>query len=154
MAAKRKPKRKAKPDTPARRRTVGLLTPAIHEAIVKAVSLGSYATTAARAAGIREATFSHWMREARADETAGDASDYLDLMRAIDKADAQAENVDLGDVDDPKWRLERTRPERYGQRITIDATKAAVSHLLDILRDGVSDGAYDEVIAALGREGM
>jgi len=145
---------KRKKAAPARRRTPAALTLAVYDAIVSAVGQGSYATTAARATGIREATWEQWMRDARADEAAGIDSEVLRLRNAVDKADAQAENVDLGDVDDPKWRLERTRPQRYGQRITIDATRAAVSHLLDIIRDGVSDGAYDEVIAALGREGL
>ena len=152
MATKRKTKGKAakpNPDARARRRTTGILTPAIHDAIVKSVGEGSYATTAAREAGVRESTFSHWIREARADESAGVDSGYLDLMLAIDKADARAENVDLADVDDPKWRLERTRPEKYGQRITIDVRKAAISHVLDRLRGSLADEAFDDVINVL-----
>lgn len=153
MATKRKTKGKA-PGSPARIRTPKLLTPDTHNAIVNAVAAGAYPLTAARAAGIREGTFERWRRDARADEAAGDDSAVCRLMADIDRADAQAENGQVADVEKPEWLLERMRPEKFGQRITIDAKKSAASNLLDLLRDELSDGAFDEVIAVLERSGL
>jgi len=144
MATKRKNK-----GARARKWSPRLLTPEVHQAIVDAVAEGSYATTAARAAGIRQGTYEKWMRDARSDEAADKTSAVRELRDAIDMADASAEHRDVTRVDKPEWRLERMRPEKFGKSITIELRQDAATRLLDIVRDEMSDSAFDELIAAI-----
>lgn len=94
------------------------LTPEIQEKIVSTISQsGSYATVAARAAGISERAFYNWLtRGAKGEQP------YLAFLEAVSKAEAEAEvatgaKVFTGAKDwvsAATW-LERTKRERWSR---------------------------------------
>ena len=159
------------PEARARLRIVDplTLTPETHDRIVEIVRRGNYISTAGAAAGIREDTLRRWLLRGNQEEEGA----CKRLVDAIHQASAESEIKDLGHVSkgiediknkdgriikygDPKWaawKLERTRPEKYGQKITINAKNAAADYMLDMLREGMSSEGFEEVIKILEEAG-
>jgi hypothetical protein len=96
------------------------LTPQVQRRICAAIKAGNYASIAARAAGITEATFHNWMK---AGEEQG-AGEFFDFFESVKKAEADREVelvklVKLNALEN--WQaamtmLERLHPDRWGRR--------------------------------------
>lgn len=106
---------------------------------------GGYIETACAAAGIPSRRYYDWMNKAERDEQAGkkpgfggtsEESAYLAFCHAVKIARDSAEQDILKQIHDAKgdktwmrlaWILERTRPDKFGQRqqITVDHTVKA-----------------------------
>jgi len=96
------------------------LTPEVQERIITALRAGNYQETAARYAGISEATFYDWM--ARGREEPGSA--FAEFLEAVEKAKSDAEVRDLYLIDQAAqtgswqaaaWKLERKFPHKWGR---------------------------------------
>jgi hypothetical protein len=96
------------------------LTPEVQERIITALRAGNYQETAARYAGISEATFYDWM--ARGREEPG--SVFAEFLEAVEKAKSDAEVRDLYLIDQAAqtgswqaaaWKLERKFPHKWGR---------------------------------------
>ena len=130
------------------------LTPETHALIVRLIGAGNYLETAAAAAGVSTSTMREWLRRgAREDDGI-----YADLADAVSKATAEAEAKDViqiskaaaeGEWRAAAWKLERRYPERYGQKLTVEAKGEAASQVLALLKSSVSSSAYAEIVKAL-----
>ena len=104
------------------------LTPAVHDIIVQALASGCYRETAATCAGIAVSTFYNWMERGEADIEHGKKTPYMELVEAINKAEAQAELDALEMIRKaaPKnwnaaaWMLERKNPAKWGRRTAVE----------------------------------
>lgn len=97
------------------------LTTEVRDKIVQALNAGNYQDTAARYAGISEATFYRWMTEA---QQPGASKDLREFREAVESARAQAEirSVALinkaaqdGTWQAAAWFLERSHPQKWGR---------------------------------------
>ena len=101
------------------------LTDEIQQAILDALSMGNFVETACAVAGIHKDTFYHWLK------LADDAPNgrHAKFRAAVQQAMAQAENDAVSLITAAgttqwqalAWRLERMYPERWGQRMKVDA---------------------------------
>lgn len=108
--------------------------PEIADAIVEAVRRGAYRSTAAAAVGVPSSTLAGWIKRGALDlsmaQEAIEAgmtvrlSEFADFVLRLSAAEARYE-IDLTALIDAHglndwralaWRLERTRPDRYGRR--------------------------------------
>jgi hypothetical protein len=62
------------------------LTPAMHESLVRAFSLGATVAIACGASGVHIGTFYEWLQQGRDDLEAGQASIFADLAEAVERA--------------------------------------------------------------------
>ena len=104
------------------------LTPEVHDRIVGAIRLGCYRETAAASAGIRSATLREWLKRGARAVAGGKGKKgeriYVELLHAIEQAEAEAEVLDLAKITAAAtndwraaaWKLARLHPERYGER--------------------------------------
>jgi len=130
------------------------LTPDVHTLVVQLLGAGNYIETAAAAAGVSSSTMRDWLRRgARAR-----SGIYRELHEAVNKATAEAEAKDViriskaassGEWRAAAWKLERRYPERFGQKLTVEAKGEAASQILALLKSEVSASAYAEIVAAL-----
>lgn len=127
------------------------LTQEVHDKIVKAITAGAYAVTAAKSAGVGESTYYRWIELGSKPDS---KPVYREFWEAIKEAEANAEisNVALirtaaqaGTWQAAAWYLERKHADRWGRTsklqaelsgpggdpIRIDDTRAAVLALLD-----------------------
>jgi transposase len=104
------------------------LTPEVHEKIVTALRAGNYQETAARYAGISEATFYRWLNESLAE---GASKELQQFREAVEKAraDAEVRNVHLiqqaandGTWQAAAWFLERSHHQRWGRKQSVELT--------------------------------
>jgi hypothetical protein len=96
------------------------LTPQVQKRICAAIKAGNYASVAARAAGITEATFHNWMKAGEGQES----GEFFEFFEAVKKAEAEREVtlvkfVKLNALNN--WQaamtmLERLHPDRWGRR--------------------------------------
>ena len=104
------------------------LTPGVHEIIVQALASGCYRETAATHAGIAVSTFYNWLERGEADIEHGKQTPYMELVEAINKAEAEAELDALEMIRKaaPKnwnaaaWMLERKNPAKWGRRTALE----------------------------------
>jgi hypothetical protein len=136
------------------------LTAELTAKIVKAVERGNYAETAAEAAGINVATFYNWMKWGREKRRP-----YSAFFEAITCARARAEvklvdTVQRGDTKGTgfgraraaAFLLERTRPDKFAQRVNLKV-KDAVEEVLECVRRVCSEADYAAVLEELSRRG-
>lgn len=106
------------------------LTPAVQETICKAISAGNYSEIAARYAGVASTTFYKWMALGEG-ENAKDP--FREFREAVENARATAEvrNIAMiqqaannGTWQAAAWYLERTAPNRWGRRSSVEVTGA------------------------------
>ena len=139
------------------------LTKELTEKICLAISAGNYAKVAAQLAGISEATYYAWLKEAEKEDC---DPIFLEFSESVERAEAAAEveavalirqSARAGNARDAQWLLERKHGERWGRNdklrqeitgidggpieITIEAARAAV---LDFLREGNEDESIVE----------
>ena len=133
---------------------VSKLTPETHALIVRLIGAGNYLETAAASAGVSSSTMREWLRRGAREED----GIYAELADAVSKATGEAEAKDViqiskaaadGEWRAAAWKLERRYPERFGQKLTVEAKGEAASQVLDLLRSTVSAEAYAEIVAAL-----
>jgi hypothetical protein len=99
--------------------SAGKLTPSVQEKILQVLRSGSYASVAARVAGISPNTFWKWMKRGR-QESSGPYRRFYD---AVQSAQAQPEAMAVGIINREmrnNWRaaiayLERKFPKRWSQ---------------------------------------
>lgn len=115
------------------------LTPDVHDRLVEALEAGNYRETAARLAGIGVSTLYSWLERGEADREHERATEHLELVEAIEKAEADAEQRAISVIEraavgykDPDgkyhpgqwqaaaWRLERKFPDRWGRREKVE----------------------------------
>jgi hypothetical protein len=101
-------------------------------AVLRAVRAGNYLETAARLAGVDQATLHRWM--------AREEPMFREFREAVEKARSEAEARDVRSVGRAAaktwkaaaWRLERRNPTRWGPRVTVmvrEAFEAALARL-------------------------
>lgn len=114
---------------------------------------GLYIATACELAGISRQTFYNWKRRAEAGE-----EPFAAFMRRCNQASAKAEarlstHIEKKAADDWRaaaWKLERRFPERYAEH---KINRVQLSHelekTLDLVREYMSEGAYNEFVRAV-----
>lgn len=130
------------------------LTEALAEAIAGRVAEhGTPPEVAAGCEGIGRRTYYEWMERGRAGE-----EPYAAFAHGIARAKDLAEQEMLAEVRRPDestdwrsraWILERTRRDRYGPEIRIQAHAQAVDELLGRLRERADPSVYEAVLVAL-----
>ena len=98
------------------------LTPALSARIALAIRVGNYLETAASLNGICEATLHNWLARGRKGRPP-----YVAFLVAVEKARSAAEADALKEIKGAMrenwqaaaWYLERTRPDRWGRRLTL-----------------------------------
>lgn len=101
------------------------LTPKRRKLIVEAIKDGNTNETAARLAGISEATLYNWLAKGRDEEN----GDYRKLLEEVEAAEAEAmafmvDKVKQAAYEDWRaaaWYLERRRPADFGRRDRVTA---------------------------------
>lgn len=101
------------------------LTDEVQRAICRGIRMGNYIETAALLAGVSKQTFYTWVKKGHAEREAGRNGKYARFLDAVEKAQAEAEALDLaiitkaareGQWQAAAWRLERKFPDRWGRR--------------------------------------
>lgn len=108
------------------------LTEEVHDAIVRSIGLGNYATVAAGTAGIHTSTFYAWIQQGERDRAAGVESIYSAFSDAVKKAEDEAEAAAVTHVRAAmrdSWQaamtyLERKHPKRWGRKDRHEVTGA------------------------------
>lgn len=134
-----------------------VLTPELHDKIIKALQAGAYMETAAAYAGISKDTFFRWLKAGARYNVAveqgkpHDESDapYGAFSDSITKAMADAELTDLiliGKAAKQEkywtaaaWRLERKYPQRYGANRQPDDASQVEDDPLKKLTDAIAE---------------
>lgn len=110
------------------------LTPEVKDKILHAIRMGCYASVAAQAAGISEATFYLWINRGEREQ----ASIYSDFVEALKIAEAQAEArcVEMVQLAAPdNWQaamtlMERRWSERWRRRDQLDFRRLSDEELI------------------------
>lgn len=108
------------------------LTPERHARIVQMISTGAYAHIAAQASGINPGTYYDWMargrdcdRDDEGNPTTDDDAPYAEFHDAVKEAEAKAEAVAIGRIQQAAnggtwqaaaWYLERKYSDRWGRK--------------------------------------
>ena len=132
------------------------LTPELTEKFCVLVRQGVTQECAAWSCGVDDATIWKWKRRGQIEES----GKYRDFWQAYQKAEGDCEVLALsvinkaakdGDWRAMAWRLERLRPDKYGQKINItyeERQKLAVD-LIVRLRARLDEDTFGRVEAAL-----
>jgi transposase len=97
-------------------------TPERVDKLLSALKSGNYRTVACQYAGISTATLHNWIKIAEGPDA---PPEYVEFLDALNKAEAQAEVVDIsiirqaahnGQWQAAAWIRERKNPERWGRR--------------------------------------
>jgi len=97
-------------------------TPETRDRILTALRAGNYRETACHYAGISHQTLRNWILKA---DTPDAPPEYIEFLEAIERAEAEAEMVDIGLIRQAAqggtwqaaaWVRERKNPERWGRR--------------------------------------
>jgi hypothetical protein len=139
------------------------LTPKVAQAICKVLKEGAYIETAAEAAGISVQTLYNWL-----DRGAVSEKPYAAFLEAVMRARAEGElalfrrakrgdskGVSFGGGRAAAFILERTRPNRYAQRVNL-RVEDAVREVLEVVRGICSPEDFARILArleAVDREG-
>jgi hypothetical protein len=127
------------------------LVPEVAEKIVALLARGNYMETAAAAAGISRTAAYDWLRRgARAKRGI-----YFDFARAVEKAQADAEVLDLarleklslkGDFRAITWRLERRNARRWGPQVQVHVHQV-LDEYLGFLQGNLDADVFEKVLA-------
>lgn len=131
------------------------LTPELTEQIVADIEKGNYSETAAQAAGIDVSTFCNWMKWGAAEK-----EPYSAFFEAVVCARARAEItlVDKlttgkrGERGGAAYLLERTRPNKFAQRINVKV-QDELERMLDIAQGILSAADFSRLCEALASDG-
>jgi len=104
------------------------LTAEVQEEILRGIRAGAYPEVAAQRVGVSRTAFYEWMQRGRQARKAGEGGLYADFADAVEEAKGHAETKAVAVVlkaADKSWRaaawwLERTRPQRYRPRQTVE----------------------------------
>ena len=104
-----------------------ILTEELTDSLCLLLRHGHYIDTACALAGVHKQRVYEWL--AKADEPEAKEA-YIVFADSIKKARAEAEHVSLGVIRDAgekswqaaAWYLERTQPDKYGQKTRTDVT--------------------------------
>src|SRR3972149_1199676 len=121
-------KRGHKPGKPAGPGRPTDCTPERIKSSTDLIGIGNYATVAAQAAGISDATYYNWLKRGRDGE-----KPFLDFLEAIKKAEADRETYRVSHIISASaehWQaaacwLERKFPERWGRRDKVEFVDSA-----------------------------
>lgn len=169
--APKKPKKKAATKAVAvRPGRPSLLTDEVWSICVEAVRAGHYDEPVAARAGISRATLLAWIRTGRRElrayeEQGGELTRHAQFVRAIDKANAEAEGKALQKIrENADWRalawyLERRHQDRWalqkqGEEFTAEVAKMATvlfQIMVGVLRRHLSPEQSRPVILEFGR---
>ena len=111
------------------------LTPEVQERIVKTLSAGSYATVAARCAGIDSSTYYRWIERGDPGGTAKRDAPYRDFRAAVEQAKKDGRPWQVFRPKDP------SKPADYFARNS--AIVAEADHMIAFW-DGRSSGTRDD----------
>lgn len=139
------------------------LTPLLADQIVSDLETGAYVETAAEAAGINRQTLYNWLDAGvRGEEPYASFLDSvmrarakaeLDLLRTVLAGDSEGKG--FGPAKAAAFVLERTRPNRYAQRVNM-RVENAVQEVLEVVRGICAPedfGRICERLAAADSEG-
>ena len=102
------------------------MTPETTEKLVKALRLHATHRLACQYAGISEGAFYKYMKLGQADIEAGEATPFVEFVKAIKEAEGTASVAALamiekaaseGNWQAAAWKLERRYPREYGRRV-------------------------------------
>lgn len=134
------------------------LTPELTEEICKAIEVGNYLETAAEAAGITVRTVYNWIDRGRTGEepyaaffhavTRARASGEMNLVTTLLEGDGKGES--FGQARAAAFMLERTRPDKYAQRVNVKV-RDAVEEVLECVRRVCSPEDFARVLEELSR---
>lgn len=134
------------------------LTPELTQEICDALERGNYLETAAEAAGITVRTVYNWMdRGSKGDEPyaaffhavkRARAAAEIDLVATVLKGDEQG--TGFGEARAAAYMLERTRPDRFAQRVNLKV-RDAVDEVLECVRRVCSPEDFARVLEELSR---
>ena len=132
------------------------LTPELTERICDFIRKGNYISTACQIVGIHKATYYNWLEQGETDIEAGIDSMYADFVKAVKKAEADAEEELVKMVRNaaPKnWiagmtLLERRHPDRWGRRdrhqVEVNETKVIHVTGIEIVEQDIPRGEIVE----------
>lgn len=106
------------------------LTPEVQERICQALRAGNYRNVAARFAGVSVSALKEWYRDGKSLSAKGRKGPHLDFYRAVNKAEADAEILVVGqlmkaaqhDSRAMAFWLERKHPGRWGRTDRLKVT--------------------------------
>lgn len=134
------------------------LTSDLTEQVVSAIEEGNYVETAAQAVGIHPATYYNWMTwGAQGKEpyaaffeavTCARARAEMQLVREVRTGDDKG--VSFGPARAAAFMLERTRPDKFAQRVNLKV-KDAVEEVLECVRRVCSEEDFARVLEELSR---
>jgi len=133
-----------------------LLTPGLVEKFCALICEGVTQECASWSCGVNDATVWKWRARGQTEEK----GIYRDFWEAYRKAEGDCEVLALsvinraardGDWRAMAWRLERMRPERYGQKIgiTYEERQKLATDLLSRIRQGIDETTYERVAQIL-----
>jgi hypothetical protein len=119
------------------------LTRQVHDQIIRALSAGSYAEDAARAAGVSPTSYFAWMERGEADRESGTDTPFAQFAEAATRAKSEARVAAVAYIrrampDDWRaaaWYLERTRPQEWGRRDRVDHTARVTQATVEVPAD-------------------
>jgi transposase-like protein len=126
------------------------LTPELQEEILRGIRAGAYPEVAAQRVGIGSSTFYQWMQRGRQAREAGHPDQFTEFAEAVEEAKGHAETRAVAVVlkaAEKSWRaaawwLERTRPQRYGHKHTLEHGGDPENPLTMILRWADDNNAH------------
>ena len=145
-----------------------IITPEMTNRIVQLLKAGNYVETAAAMAGVSKQTLFNWMKRGarererleknpRAKVRLKEAP-YADFLDSVEKAQAQAEVVDVaaisagarGSWQAAAWRLERKFPARWGRRDHLKVVmEKEVDSFISDLKAALDPATFQVVIDAV-----
>lgn len=136
------------------------LTPELTDELCEILERGNYLETAAEAVGITRQTVYNWMDRGAKGEAPFDA-----FFDAIARARAKGElsltstvlggdekGLSFGPAKAAAFMLERTRPDRFAQRVNLKVQEA-VSEVLEVVRRVCSAADCERILEELSRGG-
>jgi hypothetical protein len=100
--------------------------------MTKLLRAGNYRRTVCKAVGISEAGLYNWLKKAQLDIKKGKNTIEVELLKAVEKAEAMAEVDDVSYIKKDKdwkargWRLSRKHPDRWGDRQKMDVVTEVI----------------------------
>lgn len=128
------------------------LTPEVQDAIVLAVSLANPLSNAARMSGIDRSTLFRAMQNDAAfrDRVTRARAEAVNSCVQVVRS-AALDTTNPRHADHAQWYLERTEPDEFGRKNALRIeTNREVRALLEAVREHMSQGAYAELVRAVG----
>jgi hypothetical protein len=124
----------------------------IGQRLIEFVRGGSYKEDAALAVGISRASFFGYLARGRLDREAGKSSDFSDFLDGIEKAQAEANIRLIAKIErgaqgwqGSAWVLERTQPEKFGQRTRLMIESAAKQEANELAGEVIARVLEEEI---------